>query len=357
MKNILVVIIIILNLIPLYAEDKKKNLISYPFVIYTGETSLTLGAFAVYTIRPQDQEKHIPPTSLVANGLVSVKKNALFFFIPEFISRDGQYRINPSLKYQNWPSEFYGIGLNSLESDKTDYTQHLFEIKNTFKYQIAKNLFLKNTLRYQQNSLSKVESGKTFSYFLKEDGVAGKTSGAGLGLEFDNRNNSFYPTKGYFASYDYMLYDNALGSDYDYQSHHLILSSFYQLSDKNVLGMNFVFKSMGDHSPFYEKNQLGNEMRAYNDYRFIDNQLIALKAEFRTFPWETTWKKRLGFAAFTELGQIQKRISDVDMSDFKPAGGFGVRFALVPEEKLNLRMDFGIGKDSVEFMFLAREAF
>ncbi|WEM43434.1 BamA/TamA family outer membrane protein [Photobacterium sp. DA100] len=44
------------------------------------------------------------------------------------------------------------------------------------------------------------------------------TSGLGLVVDYDTRDNLFYPTQGYQLSAEYMVYDEALGSDYNYYS-------------------------------------------------------------------------------------------------------------------------------------------
>ncbi len=337
--------------------NKKSNLVGYPFLIYTGETSFTLGAFALYTSRPENQSKNIPPTSVVANALLSIKKNALVMLIPEFVFDKGNLRYSPSLKYQNWPSEFYGLSQNSLLNDKTDYLMESFEFKNDFKFSFAKNLFIKSFYRFQKNSLSKIEEGSVFSQhpYLGKNG--GFVSGIGFGLEYDSRDNNLYPTSGLNVFYDYYSYNRLLKSNYSYNTHQFNIKFFVPYNKYTIFALNSVYKANSHSAPFYEKTQLGYDSRAYSDFRFIDDQLISLKSEIRTFPWNTGWKKRLGLVAFFETTQVKKNIDDFVFHDFKPAIGFGLRYSIVPQEKLNLRLDFGVGKDSKEVIFIAREAF
>lgn len=45
------------------------------------------------------------------------------------------------------------------------------------------------------------------------------------------------------------------------------------------------------------------------------------------------------------------------MNSFKPSYGFGFRYLLDRKEGINLRFDFGYGKNSSGFYFTAGEAF
>jgi hypothetical protein len=42
---------------------------------------------------------------------------------------------------------------------------------------------------------------------------------------------------------------------------------------------------------------------------------------------------------------------------YLPAGGFGVRFAVIPERRVNARLDFAWGIDSFAVYFALGEAF
>jgi hypothetical protein len=45
------------------------------------------------------------------------------------------------------------------------------------------------------------------------------------------------------------------------------------------------------------------------------------------------------------------------MDEIKPSAGLGIRFGLVPGENVNLRIDYGIGKDDSSFDINIMELF
>lgn len=356
MKQIFIIIIFVL-LTNLHAEEKNRSTtVMFPFVLYTGETSFTGGAFAIKTIRPENQEMSIPPTTYLINGMFSVKKNALIFTQTEQIFLDGKLIITPFIKYQNWPTEFYGIGNETREEDMSKYTQENFEVRFDSRYRLIKDISLKGGIRYQKTNLLNKEIPEMF---LDEiPGTDGFTLyGSNIGIELDTRDNSIYPSKGWYLSYLYSNYYDIFNAEHAYVSDKAEIRYFHSINDQSVLALQGVLKNSSAKAPFSEMSLLGEELRAYKPQRFIDHDLYALKAEYRIFPWESTWKKRLGFVAFSEVGQIAKDMKDFNTDDIKYSLGGGIRFSIIPSEKLNLRLDLAKGDDSFQVTFIAREFF
>ncbi|MBW2005193.1 MAG: hypothetical protein JRI72_11410 [Deltaproteobacteria bacterium] len=84
----------------------------------------------------------------------------------------------------------------------------------------------------------------------------------------------------------------------------------------------------------------------------MDNNVIAFKTEYRM---PLYW--RFGFAAFTGFGQVTNKIENIEFGEFKPSGGLALRIALIPEQRVNLRIDIGMGKDDSSFDISIMEAF
>ncbi len=90
----------------------------------------------------------------------------------------------------------------------------------------------------QMLAKSKVESDsklidKVMQLTLGSEAV---TSGLGVLAEYDTRDNLFYPSKGYKVAADYMIYDEALGSDYNYRTFNLEAEVYIPIVEKLTLG-------------------------------------------------------------------------------------------------------------------------
>ena len=94
-------------------------------------------------------------------------------------------------------------------------------------------------------------------------------------------------------------------------------------------------------------------MRGYYDGRFRDKNQVVLQAEYRV---PLFW--RLGMVAFGGFGTVSNNFSDLDIQYLKYSSGLGLRVALNKSEKLNLRLDYGIGQGKAKgFYFQLGEAF
>jgi Omp85 superfamily domain len=79
----------------------------------------------------------------------------------------------------------------------------------------------------------------------------------------------------------------------------------------------------GHQVPFYFKPTVGGSVsvRSFNDYRFRDDNVMFINAEYR---WEAFGV--LDMALFTDWGKAAAKAGDLDFSDMKKAYGIGFRF-------------------------------
>ena len=79
---------------------------------------------------------------------------------------------------------------------------------------------------------------------------------------------------------------------------------------------------------------------------------MAYQAEYRRFLF---W--RIGMVLFSATGEVASTPGRFELNGLHYSGGGGLRFALSKEEKLNLRIDYGVAKHSNAFTVQLREAF
>ncbi|MFA0284599.1 BamA/TamA family outer membrane protein, partial [Vibrio sp. 10N.222.55.F12] len=63
-------------------------------------------------------------------------------------------------------------------------------------------------------------------------GTESVTSGLGIEAEFDTRDNLFYPKSGYRFSADYMVFDDAIGSDSNYRNFNIEGEGYIPVAEK-----------------------------------------------------------------------------------------------------------------------------
>lgn len=93
-------------------------------------------------------------------------------------------------------------------------------------------------------------------------------------------------------------------------------------------------------------------LRGYYNGRFRDKNMVVLQQEFRMPVY-----KRLGLAAFGGIGSVANTCKDFSRNEMHYNYGLGFRIQINKKENTNLRLDYGITKDSHGFYIVFAEAF
>jgi outer membrane protein assembly factor BamA len=109
----------------------------------------------------------------------------------------------------------------------------------------------------------------------------------------------------------------------------------------------------GHEVPFYFRPTVGgsNSLRSYNDYRFRDNNVLYLNAEYR---WEAF--SGLDMALFYDLGTVARELEDLSLSNAENGYGIGLRFNTYKSVWMRLDVGFG-GNEGIQYFFKFSKAF
>lgn len=354
MKKYIVFLILSLISISLIA---KQNTVRYPFVVYTEDTSLMLGGFNLVTWRDSSMTDNQAANLFIINLIYSFNKQFLGFTQLNYNIKNSNLTLEPFLKYEKWPSDYFETGIKSRYDSKEKILVEGINLKLNLKNKLRNNIFIIAGVNFINYSLRDFEENS----FYTSNNITGIKGGLSTGLTFsidyDSRNSNEYPTKGMHFSFENSLYDKAFYSDYNFSKHKISFKYFNDLGKDFILANQLSLNTIKGKAPFYQLNKLGENLRAYNDNRFNDNHLISFKTELRNFPFNSGFISRFGWVIFTEAGQVSDKLNGFTTGDFKYSTGAGIRFALVPSEKINLRLDFGFGGDGLAVGFMAREDF
>jgi len=193
--------------------------------------------------------------------------------------------------------------------------------------------------------------------FDKEDITGrqgGNTSGIGPMLTFDSRNAAYSPSKGFFSEVQFIVFGKNIGSNFNFSLLNIDCRKYVQLAPASVLALQAIAGFANGTIPFRKLEELGGPdmMRGYYGGRFTDKCLMAYQAELRQHLF---W--RLGCVFFGAFGQVGENVNEFSLNNFHYSYGTGLRVALSAKEKLNLRVDYGIGAGSNALTLQLREAF
>ena len=252
---------------------------------------------------------------------------------------DNRHGLDLRIQLQDWPTTFYGVGNNAPAEWREKYSSRILITTAEFQTRVATSTYagLRHDIRY--DDIVSIEEGGLLDAGEIRGSSGGFSSGMGAFVGYDTRDHVLYPTDGMLLRAGTRVFLPAWGSEFGYARHRLEGRSYYSLSDERVLAGQLVLAFASGDPPFQMYSTVGELLRAYSSSRYIDRNMLAARLEFRETPlW---W--RFGYALFAEAGQVGPTYGDFDLSSVHLSAGFGVRFQLIPSERVLLRWDFALG--------------
>jgi outer membrane protein assembly factor BamA len=193
-------------------------------------------------------------------------------------------------------------------------------------------------------------------------GATALSSGVGFTLVWDSRDVPINAYRGWYLAADWVAYvPSPLGNStwmaagLDYR-HAVTLGR-----EGSTLTWQVRYRTAWGAVPWSDLPLVGTpfDLRAYRLGRFRDATSLVALVEYRWMmpfepkPWWKLWT-RLGFALWTGVGALGSTPLP-DFSAVLPAAGVGLRVLI--QDRVTLRLDFGVGRGSTAFYFQFLEAF
>jgi hypothetical protein len=334
------------------ARSPNKNLLAFPFAVRSLETNWGFGGIAARFFKAKDTS--IRTSDINVLGLYTLRSQLILVLSSTVFFPHEDHIVRFQASYSYYPDDFWGLGNHTSYTDKEGFSQKQFFINPQFLKRVHGNMYLGLTYEFQHTGPVTYTPGSVFDKEEIAGRHGGNTSGIGPILSWDTRNNAYSPDHGFFAEIQFEWFHKDIGSDFNFRLLSIDLRKFIRLSAKEVLAFQGLGGLTFGNTPFRKLEELGGAdmMRGYYGGRFTDKCLMAYQAEYRRFLF---W--RIGAVAFASTGEVGPTPGKFELDGFHYAYGAGLRFALSKEEKLNLRVDYGIAKHSNAFTVQLREAF
>ncbi|WP_413852993.1 BamA/TamA family outer membrane protein [Candidatus Ruminimicrobium bovinum] len=326
--------------------DSANTFFLVPF--YTSDTSVGITFTDMLHFKKEENKFY---SSLSMFALYTAKHQFVIGAVPSIYFDGDNYLLEGKLAYSNFLKRFYGIGNNSRKDDEEEYINRNHGFSIAFSKKIVKYLMVGVQYDLSDMTIQDTDDDGILQY-IKTDGVI---SGAGFKVKFDTRNSNIYPTKGILFKADYLLYNNQLGSKYNYSKTKIDFRNYFYIYKSKVL---FSYQIYGEFNngkvPVQQLASLGgqNLLRGYLSGRYIDNILLAIQPEIK---FKIT--NSLQLALFSGIGNVYENLESINLRKIQLASGVGLRIKVKNNPRINFRIDVAASNQSTGTYFTIMEAF
>ncbi len=329
----------------------RHSMLPLPVIFYTPETRWAGGGAALHAYRASAARR--PVTTAVSLIYTQNRQTMIDASTDAYIS-GGQYHVSGRVGYARFPSEFYGIGNTTPDTASEDFTPRTLLLEGIAERRVAPALYLGMGADFSRVRMLEVEPGRALATGTIPGSRGSVVAGLGGLVTYDSRDNTIAAHSGSYGRLFVRRYGEFMGSDFDFTRADLDLRRFQTLGGDHVIALQGVWSATSGNLPFNRMPELGgqNVLRGFYQGRYRDRQMMAAQAEYRTPSW-----RRLGFAAFAGAGEVAPGLDGFTLSGIHTAAGAGLRVILNRQERMALRLDYGVGGGNSAVYITVGEAF
>ena len=331
-------------------KTKGSTLIPFPFYMYSPETKSGVGIVITYFRRPHGATEDQKPSTYSASFIITQRKQVVLGAGLERYWATERYQLRGGVVFSKFPDTFFGVGNNTDADVSEDYTPRTFAASASLRREVVRDLRVGPNVSYVEQEMTEVEAGGILARGELPGSTGGTLVQVGLSAGWDRRDNIVYPRSGSLFELGFTVSNETIGSDFTFTAWNIDLRRYFAPSRSQVVAVRGLATFMMGTPPFQALAMLGGEsvMRGYYAGRFRERQRYVLQSEYRLGFW-----KRLGLAAFADVGDVAHDVSDFHLDAMRFAGGFGLRVLLSKSEGATLRADLGTGDDGSSGMYLS----
>lgn len=325
-----------------------------PGPFYTPEKGFGLGAVVGGMYRPDDSSSATEDSTISLSSYLS-STGAFGLGIENYsFFADDSLRFFLAGTLNNTPTWYWGKGYSAGRDgeNKQKYTSQELSGRPDFLYRIFPHTYVGLGWSFSSLHATKIDNATQGPLLKEAEGSSVLSSGVGFSFNYDTRDFVPNPHSGQMASIRYTRYTPNLGSDTQFDEYELRYSTYHSLDDKNIIAWEIDGHFTQGDVPWNMLPNLGNShrMRGYYEGRYRDRNAISSQLEYRR---QLNW--RHGIVAWVGGGTMGPQFSELIQQHWLPSAGIGYRFEFKP--RMNVRLDYGVGKDSSGFYFQVGEAF
>jgi outer membrane protein assembly factor BamA len=333
-------------------KRKEASIAAIPMINYNRTQGVIVGALVSKYYKLKKTDTISPSSNTGIFGMYTAQKSyAALGFTKLYFAQD-RWRVTAAAGVMDINFQFFLEDPAASTGNFYDYTTKA----KLLVFQVQRNVFKRI---YFGPSASFINSTTTFGFpdISGHDSVSiSKLNNVGYVITNDTRDHVQNPTHGMFLNFKNQFYRSWAGSDYEFERYLITYNQFFKLSkqsEKKILAVRASFNIASGNVPFEGQTVVGgDDIRGYSQGRYRNNQVYTLQSEYR---WN--FYKRWGMVAFAGVASAVAKFSDISANELLPGAGAGIRFKMLPKEKINIGIDGGVGKGDYSITFRIGESF
>lgn len=318
---------------------------------YTREGSIGIGGAATALYRLDRTDSIMQPSDISLSGSASIKGIYGITVKGNNHFRGNKSRLSYRLQFLHKTLDFWGISYDACAvNPMSEYTKQQIKWESDYVYKLSPNVHIGAAFNVNYAYLTKIANpiyldGQQKSYFFM---------GIGTSIQYDTRDFILNPKRGIYFMAREIFYPRLM-STYDKNIFNttVIFDAYQRVWGESILAIDVYGQFYNRETPWTLREELGSgssRMRGYYAGRYIDCNQIAAQLELRQPIYG-----RVGCVAWVGGGTVFPSFKALRLTRVLPNYGLGLRVEF--KHNVNIRIDYGFGKETAGFVFQFAEAF
>jgi hypothetical protein len=348
-------------------ENGRSTLTPYIAPSYSPEMKFMLSAGGLFTFKLKPENPILSRSSMPFSFAYSTNGSLQISIRANIYGKEDKLRISGEYWLKDMPDNYWGVGYSNARervksSEITGYHRYWRQFKFKIAYRIFPNFYL--GINYDRNQTTASDFNEVMATdedFLKH-GPDIKNSGFGMVYRYDSRDFPENAYKGFFIEFSGTAYGKHTPSNHIFQVAELDYRQYQRIARKgSTLAWQIKTRMSNGDVPWTEMSMIGTpfDLRGYTWGHYRDNNMMFILTEYRYMFGRKNPRKNgdmygpLGFVVWAGTGSVAPDYKQMEY--WLPNGGVGLRFEL--QDRMNVRIDYGIGLESSAFYISFNEAF
>lgn len=348
-------------------ERGRSTLTPYIAPSYSPEMQLSLSVGGLYTFQMQKDNPLLSRSSIPFSIGYSTNGSLQISIRANIYGKNDKWRISGEYWNKNMPDNYWGVGYeNGRYTPKSDsttgYHRNWKQLKFKMTFRVWNDLFVGFNYDYNQTVATDINDYMAQDPDFIKHGDDVFNSGFGTVIRYDSRDFPENAYKGFLIELSGTGYGKHTRSNNIFQVYELDYRQYQKIvREGSTLAWQVKTRNSTGDVPWTDLSMVGTpfDLRGYTWGQYRDNTMLFVLTEYRHMFKRNKENFRggmygpFGFVVWLGTGSVAANYNE--MNDWLPNGGIGLRFEL--QERMNVRIDYGIGVESSAFYISFNETF